>query len=50
MIGTMLDGILGISVMVILLDTSNQVNRGVLLKHLVDCGGAKSFRVKKSYL
>ena len=50
MIGTILDGILGVPVMVILLDASDQVNRGMLLEHLVDYRGAKSFRVKEGYL
>ena len=45
-----MDGVLGVPIMVILLDASDQVNRGVLFEHLVNCGGAKSLKVKKGHL
>ena len=45
----MLDGILGIPIMAVLLDASNQVNRDMFLEHLVNCGGAKSFRIKEGH-
>ena len=45
-IGYLLNGILGISIVAILLDASNQINGGIVLEYPINCRGVGITRVE----